>query len=322
MSNNNENEIKIEIEDQINNNINKYTNESLIKLNVGGVVFYTTSTTLSLSKNSMLYAMFSKESKFNNPVIIDDAIFIDRDPVYFRVILNYLRTNKLIFDKGINKRGLLEEARYFCIESLVEMIELLLSNETNQDEIFLKSIDEQNENLYEDEEENLDQEEGLMEYYRKQLNHKNKKRTDISRAHLVKILSASSIESRLRLQGIRAQNQDLSNLDLGNSNLQMSNLSGSNLSFATFVDSNLGKSDLSYTDMRWANCNQASLISVDFTGADLRGARFCHTHLNGANFKNAKLNEQTKFNGAMLRNCVNLTDEQKLIIKTSGGTLT
>eukprot|EP01095_Lingulamoeba_sp_RSL-Kostka_P001412 TRINITY_DN11986_c0_g1_i3.p1 TRINITY_DN11986_c0_g1~~TRINITY_DN11986_c0_g1_i3.p1 ORF type:complete len:133 (+),score=22.76 TRINITY_DN11986_c0_g1_i3:27-425(+) len=131
MSNNNENEIKIEIEDQINNNINKYTNESLIKLNVGGVVFYTTSTTLSLSKNSMLYAMFSKESKFNNPVIIDDAIFIDRDPVYFRVILNYLRTNKLIFDKGINKRGLLEEARYFCIESLVEMIELLLSNETN-----------------------------------------------------------------------------------------------------------------------------------------------------------------------------------------------
>ncbi len=51
------------------------------------------------------------------------AIFIDRDPDLFRVILNYLRTRTLSLN-GVDVKQLLHEAEYYGIPSLVKQLQL------------------------------------------------------------------------------------------------------------------------------------------------------------------------------------------------------
>ena len=96
-----------------------------IKLNVGGHVFNTTRTTLMSEPNSMLGRMFDEDNeKLLNPCQIQDGAFlIDRPPKYFEPILNYLRSGKMIIDQNINPEGVLEEARYFGMQSLIPKLE-------------------------------------------------------------------------------------------------------------------------------------------------------------------------------------------------------
>ena len=50
---------------------------------------------------------------------------LDRTPKYFEPILNYLRTKELVIDPNVSMDGMLEEARCFGIQSLVDQIEKL-----------------------------------------------------------------------------------------------------------------------------------------------------------------------------------------------------
>ncbi len=87
-------------------------------------------------------------------------------------------------------------------------------------------------------------------------------------------------------------------------NLYKTRFSGSDLSKSIFYEAILTESDLSY-------CN---LNSADFRGSDLRGANLSYSDLSnstfiGSNMENAKLigikiNDETNFFGANLRNAI------------------
>lgn len=57
------------------------------------------------------------------------AYLIDRSPKYFEPLLNYLRTGQLIYDKNINPQGILEEARFYGIDSIIPVLEQIIQQQ-------------------------------------------------------------------------------------------------------------------------------------------------------------------------------------------------
>lgn len=103
----------------------KFPSSKWIKLNVGGKVFQTTIWTLvSKEPDSMLARMFSQEGAMM-PSDQDEtgAYLIDRSAHYFEPIINYLRHGQLIVDPNISLEGVLEEAKFYGLESLVSQLE-------------------------------------------------------------------------------------------------------------------------------------------------------------------------------------------------------
>uniref|UniRef100_A0A3Q4MI71 BTB/POZ domain-containing adapter for CUL3-mediated RhoA degradation protein 2 n=1 Tax=Neolamprologus brichardi TaxID=32507 RepID=A0A3Q4MI71_NEOBR len=90
---------------------NKY-----VRLNVGGMLFYTTLQVLT-KQNSMLKAMFSgKKEVFTDK---DGWILIDRSGKHFGSILCYLRDGRVALPKGRQAvQELLVEAKHFLVQGL------------------------------------------------------------------------------------------------------------------------------------------------------------------------------------------------------------
>lgn len=89
-----------------------------VKLDVGGMLFKTSVSTLCVERDSVLAAMFSG-SGFDVSVNDEGAYFIDRDGTHFRHILNYLRG---CFDPATlpdgARRELLVEADFYNLTGL------------------------------------------------------------------------------------------------------------------------------------------------------------------------------------------------------------
>jgi hypothetical protein len=151
-------QIKETLENQ-NENVNKIKNEAkkheaidtgIIKFNIGGTYFSTLKSTLDkkIKKSNsneyydphLLQALIAGMIKVNYDE--NKAIFIDRNPTYFNIILDYLRSldsKKQFAPKNLKTEGIndiMKEAEYFELYGLVEILIKI-----NFDSVIVKSIE-------------------------------------------------------------------------------------------------------------------------------------------------------------------------------------
>lgn len=96
--------------------------DNKIKLNVGGQIFFTTLSTLTRTP-SFFQGMFS--GSFTLERDANDAYFIDRDPTYFRYVLNFLRDGSVDISEMTltDKKSLLSEAKYYQVPALIQQLQ-------------------------------------------------------------------------------------------------------------------------------------------------------------------------------------------------------
>ncbi|XP_042900566.1 BTB/POZ domain-containing protein KCTD9 isoform X2 [Parasteatoda tepidariorum] len=229
------------------------SNPDWLLLNVGGRHFATTrSTLLTKEPNSMLACMIaSEESSLLRPSSVDNygAFLIDRSPVYFEPILNYLRHGQLILDKTTNPRGVLEEARFFGIESLVKILE--------------KNVQEEQ--------------------------HSFSDGAALTRRDVINALISTSYATELRFQGVNLSHADLSRLDLRHINFKYANLHEAKLSGANLSYCCLERTDLSHANLEGAILLGVKMLCANLEGANLRSCNMEDPAGNRANMEGAVL---------------------------------
>ncbi|KAK3267695.1 hypothetical protein CYMTET_23763 [Cymbomonas tetramitiformis] len=104
----------------------------VITLNVGGTLFQTTQTTLCSAGDSFFTSLLSDD--FSSDVDENAHLFIDRDPDLFKLILSWLRTRNVFADENTPLQALLHEAQFYCLAGLVDELEKMLGDVTEQDE--------------------------------------------------------------------------------------------------------------------------------------------------------------------------------------------
>jgi hypothetical protein len=104
--------------------------EEIICLNVGGVEYWTTRTTLSLVPSTFLASLASNQV----PISRDDRgrIFIDRDGHLFRNVLNYMRNGCLAFTEEPSQsmlEALQVEADFYALDDMKRDVGRLVAKE-------------------------------------------------------------------------------------------------------------------------------------------------------------------------------------------------
>eukprot|EP00005_Dracoamoeba_jomungandri_P010023 CAMPEP_0174265634 /NCGR_PEP_ID=MMETSP0439-20130205/27260_1 /TAXON_ID=0 /ORGANISM="Stereomyxa ramosa, Strain Chinc5" /LENGTH=739 /DNA_ID=CAMNT_0015352191 /DNA_START=14 /DNA_END=2230 /DNA_ORIENTATION=+ len=110
--------------------------DTIIKLNMGGKKFVTTKGTLTRVPNSYFSVMLS--GKF--PALKDDegAFFIDRDGEYFAPILSFLRTNVFVVPPGMSREAVFCEMEFY---GMGELCSYIVSTQTQcGDKYFLAKL--------------------------------------------------------------------------------------------------------------------------------------------------------------------------------------
>ncbi|XP_034254318.1 BTB/POZ domain-containing protein KCTD9 [Thrips palmi] len=287
-----------------------------VTLNVGGKYFTTSRSTLIAKEPlSMLARMFAEGENgyLMTPSNVDHkgAYLIDRSPTYFEPILNYLRNGRLIFDTYVNPEGVLEEARFFGLESLVPQLEAMIAtNQRSRDTLPLSRRDVinalvctpvtaelrfQGVNLAGSDLSRLD-----LRYINfkfaclhgcrlvgTNLSWCCLERADLSHcqlegAHLVgvKMLCANLEGANLRgcnFEDPSGGRANMEGVNLKGANLEGSNMAGVNLRVATLKNANLQNCDL----------RAAVLAGADLENCDLSGSDLNEANLRGANLKGA-----------------------------------
>ncbi|CAH0555312.1 unnamed protein product [Brassicogethes aeneus] len=267
-----------------------------ITLNVGGKCFTTSKRTLTNSEpTSMLARMFSEDEDgfLFTPSSMDKngAFLIDRSPTYFEPILNYLRCGQLVYDKHINPQGILEEARFFGIESIIPELEQTIKRECVQrDALPLSRRDVIN---------------ALIKSpYTAELRFQgvNLAGADLSRLDLRYINFKYANMQGCNLTGSNLSWCCLERADLSHANLDCAHLLGvkslcANLEGATMKNSNFKDPGGNKANMEGVNLKGAILEGSDMGGVNLRVAT-----LKNANLKNCDLRAAV-LAGADLENC-------------------
>ena len=95
--------------------------ESIVSLNVGGTIFQTSPSTMLKYPDSKLARMYNEGQKIKNL-----NFFLDEDPEYFRIVLNFLRKGKVIQFEDEDKNlfdGVCDLAKNLEVADLVKLLE-------------------------------------------------------------------------------------------------------------------------------------------------------------------------------------------------------
>lgn len=264
------------------------TRNEWITLNVGGHHFTTTRNTLVVNApDSMLARMFADDDDGTRlwPSSLDreGAYLIDRNPTYFEPLLNYLRHGELILDKNINPQGVLEEAKFFGIESVIPLLESAMQVGTYSRDTM-------------------------------PLTRRNVVDALITTSHLSELRFQG-----VNLAGADLSRLDLRNINFKFANLHKAKLTGANLAFccmerADLSFTNMEGANLMGVKMLCANLesaylklcnfedpagNRANMEGVNLKSAMLEGSQMAGVNLRVATLKNANL-QNCDLRGAIL----------------------
>lgn len=95
-----------------------------ITFNVGGTYFATSRSTLmkGTPPNSPLHRVSNGSTNVEWDRDERGAYMVDRDPMFFQALLNFLRHGCLVLGRDLPEEGLLIEAEYFNVPELVKLI--------------------------------------------------------------------------------------------------------------------------------------------------------------------------------------------------------
>jgi len=226
-----------------------------IKLNVGGSIFQTTRTTLSMDENSVLAKMFG-DSGWRSATDSEGAYLLDRESKYFRPVLNFLRDGELIIDPDTSAEGVLREARFFNVQGIIDILEPNLTPPVKAPGGSWRD---------------------------------NNTEAELTRKDIILALVKTPTDGKLRLQGLHLPGLDLSRLDLSGVNLSKTNLAGANLSESSLEHANLERANLQGAIMIKCGLSAANLQEADLSGAQLANASLQGSNLQGANLSRANL---------------------------------
>ncbi|KAH3761439.1 hypothetical protein Pelo_6741 [Pelomyxa schiedti] len=88
----------------------------VVRLNVGGCVFATTRTTLTMNPASSSFFTVLLSGKFTSTMDETGAFFIDRNGKLFAPILDFMRTGKLFVPPSVSADAVYNEAEYYQIQ--------------------------------------------------------------------------------------------------------------------------------------------------------------------------------------------------------------
>ena len=104
-----------------------YRKNEFVRLNVGGVIFITTLTTLKSCPESSLSKMFSSDNSSYRDILKDEsgAFLIDSSPTMFGYILDWCRYKQLILKENtVDLNSLEAVADYFCLEDMLAAVKI------------------------------------------------------------------------------------------------------------------------------------------------------------------------------------------------------
>jgi len=239
---------------------NTLRNSEWITLNVCGRMFTTTRSTVTKDPDSMLLKMFG--SDWNSKQDSRDAYLLDRSPKYFSVILEYLRSGQLIVPESINPEGVLQEAIFFNISSLLEPLQKMTKDYKEKDHAF--------------------------------------SRRDFVLILCGSSCSSALRGQGTDLKNVDLSKLDLGYINLRMSNLESANLERTTLDNTLLQEANMGRANMSFSKLRGANLGRANLEEVNLKGALLDDRGGLRANLEGCNARGSILDD-CNLSGANLR---------------------
>ena len=103
------------------------SSKTILELDVGGQLFKTNIQTLCKYPDSMLCAMFSHTDSGLIPMPKTEKghFFLDVNPIYFGVVLDWLRLGKVTLDNPGLLKGTMALAEYFGLDELTEELKVI-----------------------------------------------------------------------------------------------------------------------------------------------------------------------------------------------------